>query len=106
MCIFFPRLAYLDVVIIGCGPVGLMASVGARTLGVDRVYIVDMVEERLALAHKFGAHPLKLEAGAAGEANIVQLIKEATGGRGCDAVLDCVGSGMYVFEDEVGYAYV
>lgn len=74
-------------VVIGCGPVGLMAVLGARHLGGERIYAIDSIERRLELAAKFGAIPLdyrKLDAAAA--------VQDETGGRGADAVLEVVGS--------------
>ena len=74
------------VAVVGCGPVGLMAVVAARELGAERVVAVDAVPERLALAARFGAEPLDLAA------DPVAAVREATGGRGADAVVEAVGS--------------
>jgi threonine dehydrogenase-like Zn-dependent dehydrogenase len=72
--------------VIGCGPVGLMAVVAARAHGASRVFALDTVPERLALAERFGATPIApgTDAGAA--------VREATLGRGVDAVLEAVGN--------------
>lgn len=75
------------VVVLGCGPVGLMAAVAARELGAARVLAVDGVPERLALARGFGATPIDFTAADAREA-----VLEATDGRGADVVLEAVGS--------------
>jgi threonine dehydrogenase-like Zn-dependent dehydrogenase len=55
------------VAVVGCGAVGLMAVVGARALGAERVFALDPVRERLELAERLGAEPLALgeEAGSA-----------------------------------------
>jgi threonine dehydrogenase-like Zn-dependent dehydrogenase len=74
------------VVVLGCGPVGLMAVIGARELGAGRVFAVDSVSERLALAKRFGAEPLDL----AGDP--VESVRGATEGRGADVALEVVGS--------------
>jgi len=74
------------VVVLGCGPVGLMAAIGAQELNAGRVFAVDAVAERLELAKRFGAEPLEL----AGDP--VAVVHEATEGRGADAVLEVVGS--------------
>jgi len=73
--------------VVGCGPVGLMAVLAARELGAARVFAVDAVPERLALARDMGAEtlPLGSEAG-------LDLLRSATQGRGADAVLEAVGS--------------
>lgn len=72
-------------VVIGCGPVGVMAVVGARHLGAERVYAVDPVAERRALAARFGAEALAPDEAA-------ETVGAATGGRGADAVMEAVGN--------------
>jgi threonine dehydrogenase-like Zn-dependent dehydrogenase len=74
-------------VVLGCGPVGLMAIVATRHRGAERIYAVDAVPERLELARGFGAVPVSYEAGSP-----FAVIGEATEGRGADAVLEVVGS--------------
>jgi len=74
------------VVVLGCGPVGLMAIVGALELRAGRVLAVDSVPERLALAARFGAEPVDLCA------DPVAFLREHTDGRGADCVLEVVGS--------------
>jgi threonine dehydrogenase-like Zn-dependent dehydrogenase len=74
-------------VVLGCGPVGLMAVLAARARGAERVFAVDRVAERLALGVTFGATALDLVAGDA-----TAQVAEATGGRGADCVLEAVGS--------------
>jgi threonine dehydrogenase-like Zn-dependent dehydrogenase len=74
-------------VVLGCGPVGLMAIIGALELGAEHVLAVDAVPERLALARRMGATPLDLGADAP-----IEAVREATEGRGADAVLEAVGS--------------
>jgi threonine dehydrogenase-like Zn-dependent dehydrogenase len=73
--------------VVGCGPVGLMAVVAARALGARAVWAVDVVPERLAHAERFGGVPLR---GASGDA--ASVIRDATDGRGVDAVLEAVGN--------------
>lgn len=75
------------VAVVGCGPVGLLAIIGALELGAARVYAIDSVPGRLALAQRFGALPLNRE-----EGDPVAAVRQATGGRGADAVLEVVGS--------------
>lgn len=75
------------VAVVGCGPVGLCAVAAARELGAERVFALDTVPERRALAEAFGAEALEP---AVGEA--VEAIREATEGRGADAVLEAVGT--------------
>jgi len=73
--------------VVGCGPVGIMAIVGARELGAERVYAIDGVPERLALARRAGAVPIDHRT-----ENPQELLRAATDGRGADAVLEAVGS--------------
>jgi threonine dehydrogenase-like Zn-dependent dehydrogenase len=74
-------------VVLGCGPVGLMAVVAARHLGAEALYAVDDVPERLALAERFGATALDRR-----QVDVPAFVREATGGRGADGVLEAVGS--------------
>jgi len=72
----------------GCGPVGLLTIKSAFLLGAGRVIAIDRVPERLAVAkEKAGAEVLdfsKVE-------NIVEQLKDMTGGRGPDSCIDAVG---------------
>lgn len=73
------------VAVLGCGPVGLAAVVAAGEQGARRVLAVDSIPARLALAARFGAEPLTLD-------RVTDVVREATDGRGADAVLEVVGS--------------
>ena len=81
--------------VVGCGPVGLMAVVAARELGATVVYAIDTVPERLKMAEQFGGIAVN-----AARTDVETIIKEAGRGRGCDAVLEAVGS-----ESSVRLAY-
>jgi len=71
-------------VCVGCGPVGICAMTCALTM-VDTVYAIDSIPERLEEAKKIGAIPINLND------DPVQKIKDATGGRGADVVMELVG---------------
>jgi 2-desacetyl-2-hydroxyethyl bacteriochlorophyllide A dehydrogenase len=73
--------------VIGCGPVGLMAIVGAVDRGAEKIYAIDSVPERLKLAEKFGAIPVDFQ-----ENDPLEVLQNATEGRGADAVMEVVGS--------------
>lgn len=75
------------VAVVGCGPIGLAAVLSALDLGSDRVFAIDSVPERLALAERWGATGVDLKSGHAEE-----VLREATEGRGADAVIEAVGS--------------
>ncbi|NHC34512.1 zinc-dependent alcohol dehydrogenase [Scytonema millei] len=71
----------------GCGPVGQFAIKSAYLLGADRVIAIDRVPERLQMAKEYGgAEILNFE-----DVNVGEALKEMTGGRGPDAVIDAVG---------------
>lgn len=73
--------------VVGCGPVGLLAILSAKELGAKSVYAIDSVDYRLDLARKFGAIPINYL-----QEDPLAIVKEATAGRGADAVLEIVGS--------------
>jgi threonine dehydrogenase-like Zn-dependent dehydrogenase len=74
------------VVVLGCGPIGLAAIVAAHQRSAGRVFAVDTVAERLALAARFGAEPL-----VPGD-DLAPAVHDATEGRGADTALEAVGS--------------
>jgi threonine dehydrogenase-like Zn-dependent dehydrogenase len=74
------------VAVFGAGPVGLLAMQSAQLFGPARVFAVDRVGYRLALAAEFGAEPVNLDKGDPAE-----QLRSLTGGRGPDVVLECVG---------------
>ncbi len=77
------------VVVIGVGGVGVNALQGARIAGAERIVAVDLVEDKLALAGRFGA----TDTVAAGSVDVVEAVREMTAGRGADYVFASVGSG-------------
>ncbi len=78
-----------DVVLIfGCGPVGLFAARAAQIMGAGRIICVDGVDARLRMAQTWaGVEIIDLKS----VADIVPYARRMTGGRGPDAVIDCVG---------------
>ncbi|MGU3437709.1 zinc-dependent alcohol dehydrogenase [Actinomycetes bacterium M1A6_2h] len=76
-----------SVTVLGLGPIGDMAARIATHLGY-RVIAVDRVPERLARAEARGIETVDLRqhAGEVGD-----VIREMTGGRGTDSVIDAVG---------------
>ena len=74
------------VAVLGLGPVGLCAVQAALAAGAVRVFAVDSVEQRLAMAAEFGATPLHLI-----EQDPKREVRAATDGLGVDAVVDAVG---------------
>jgi alcohol dehydrogenase len=72
------------VVVVGCGPVGLMAILCARGLA-GRLLAVDGVPGRRELAERLGAEPVAPEDAAGAVASV-------TGGLGADVVVEAAGS--------------
>ncbi len=82
------------VAIFAQGPVGLMATVGARLLGAALVIAVEALPERQELARRYGADEIvdfkKRDA--------VEAIMEITGGDGVDSAIEALGAEQ-TFED-------
>jgi threonine dehydrogenase-like Zn-dependent dehydrogenase len=77
------------IAVFGAGPVGQFAIASAVLLGAERVIAIDEYDYRLEMArNKAGATDI-LNFGR--DADIVEQLKEMTGGRGPDAVIDAVG---------------
>ncbi len=74
------------VAVLGLGPVGLCAVQAARAGGAVKVFAIDSVQQRLAMAEQFGAVPVHLT-----EEDPKRLVRAATEGRGVDVVVDAVG---------------
>jgi threonine dehydrogenase-like Zn-dependent dehydrogenase len=75
------------VAVLGLGPIGQMCARIARHLGASQVFGVDLVAERLDMAARHGTDVLDLTQvdDLGGE------LRERTGGRGPDSVIDAVG---------------
>jgi threonine dehydrogenase-like Zn-dependent dehydrogenase len=89
-----------DVVAVwGCGPVGQFAIQSAYLLGAERVIAIDRFPERLAMARDLSkAEVLNYE-----EIDVLDALKQMTGGRGPDACIDAVG--MEAHGTGIAYAY-
>jgi S-(hydroxymethyl)mycothiol dehydrogenase len=76
-----------SVAVIGCGGVGCAAVAGAVLAGATTVIAVDLDDRKLALARELGAtHTVNSR-----EVDVVEAVRELTGGFGADAVIDAVG---------------
>jgi threonine dehydrogenase-like Zn-dependent dehydrogenase len=77
------------IAVFGAGPVGQFAIASAVLLGAERVIAIDHYDYRLEMArNKAGATDI---VNFDQDADIVEQLKELTGGRGPDAVIDAVG---------------
>jgi L-iditol 2-dehydrogenase len=75
------------VAIIGAGPIGLLHLLTVKKLGVEKVIIIDLVDERLSFAEKLGAD----ETINAGEVDVAEKVRQITGGYGADVVIEAIG---------------
>ncbi len=82
----------------GCGPVAQFAIRSAYLLGAEQVIAIDRLPERLQMAREGGAETLNYE-----EVDVIDALKEMTGGRGPDSVMDAVG--LEAHGTGVGYLY-
>jgi threonine dehydrogenase-like Zn-dependent dehydrogenase len=77
------------IAVFGAGPVGQFAIASAVMLGAERVIAIDQYDYRLQMAlNKAGATDA---IDFSKDPDIVEQLKEMTGGRGPDAVIDAVG---------------
>ena len=74
------------IVILGSGPVGLMATLSAMTKGAAKVMAVDRHPDRLRLAEQIGATAIDDS-----KVSPVDVIMEETKGLGADRGCECVG---------------
>ena len=74
------------VAVVGSGPVGLFAQMGALTFEPKQVFAIDQMPERLEMARKIGATPIDMT-----KEDARAIIRDATDGRGADVVLEAVG---------------
>lgn len=75
-----------SVAVLGLGPIGEMACRIARYRG-HQVFGADLVPERLARARSVGVEVIDIRE----QPDLAETLRELTGGRGPDAVIDAVG---------------
>jgi threonine dehydrogenase-like Zn-dependent dehydrogenase len=76
-----------SVAVLGLGPIGQMSARVARHQGAAQIFGVDLVPERLEMAGRHGVETLNLE----DHDDLAGELRERTGGRGPDSVIDAVG---------------
>src|SRR6476661_8019115 len=76
-----------SVAVLGLGPIGEMACRIAQHRGASQVLGIDLVPERLERARRNGVTVFDLQE----VDNVAEAIRDVTGGRGPDAVIDAVG---------------
>lgn len=75
------------VAIVGAGPVGLAALLTARFYSPSRIIVVDLDDNRLEVAKRFGATDLVNSA----DGKAADAVKTLTEGRGVDTAIEAVG---------------
>jgi S-(hydroxymethyl)glutathione dehydrogenase / alcohol dehydrogenase len=73
-------------VVFGCGLVGLGAVIGCRLAGAERIIAIDLSEDRLETARHHGATDTRR-----GGDDVVDWIREETGGFGADYTFEATG---------------
>lgn len=76
-----------SVAVIGCGGVGIAAVAGAQLAGASKIIAVDLDDRKLTQARGLGAtHTVNGRT-----ADVVEAVRELTGGNGADVVIEAVG---------------
>ena len=89
------QVMYPDrVLIVGAGPIGLLALQAARALGAMYIAVMDKNTERLALAKQLGADEILNVADITPE-ELPDRARALTDGDGFDVVLECAGAAAY-----------
>jgi L-iditol 2-dehydrogenase len=74
------------VVVIGPGPIGLLAVAVAKALGASPVILTGTRSRRLAIGRELGADRI------INDEDAVAVVKQLTGGIGTDYVVECAGN--------------
>ncbi|KAI9673994.1 MAG: hypothetical protein M1817_002200 [Caeruleum heppii] len=82
------QIADSTAVVIGCGPVGLCTVIAASTYKPKYLFAIDSIPSRLDLAQSLGAEAWNFQTDREG---LDQRIKDVTGGRGADVIMEVVG---------------
>ncbi len=78
------------VVVLGVGPLGMCFLMKARMLGAGTIIAADRSDYRLNFAKRLGADQV-INVGRNSQAERLQMIRELSGGRGADVVIECAG---------------
>ena len=79
-------------VVTGSGCIGLVTMMALKAIGVNEVYVVDIMQNRLDKAMELGASGII----NGSVQNTVETIMQLTNGRGCDLVIDTSGTEICV----------
>ena len=75
------------VVVVGAGPIGLSAIMGARLFSPAHIVAVDLADSRLEAAKRFGADTIV----NAGREDVLAVVRDLTEGLGADVAIEAVG---------------
>src|SRR5579859_3217284 len=75
------------VAVVGAGPIGLSAMMGARLFSPSHIVAIDLADSRLEAAKQFGADVTVNN----GREDPLEVIKGLTGGLGADVAIEAVG---------------
>ena len=75
-------------VVTGAGCIGLVTMMALKAMGVSKVYMTDVAEKRLDKAIALGADGVM----NAAEVDVIEKVRELTGGSGCDLAIDAAGA--------------
>lgn len=78
----------LTAAVTGSGCIGLMSMMALRAMGVQRIIAVDVMQKRLDKALELGATC----AVNAGSADVIEAVRDLTGGQGPDLIIETTGS--------------
>lgn len=81
-----------NVLVSGCGPIGLMVIGACRAHGAKKIIACDVIEGKLERAKTMGADLIV----NSGKADILQAVRQATEGVGVDAAIDITGNGRAI----------
>jgi len=79
------------IAIVGAGTIGLALTLVLRDMGLPEIYVLDKIEDKLALAKKFGAKPIHVDKEAPADA-----IERQAGRRRVPGVFEAVGAAATV----------
>ena len=75
------------VAVVGAGPIGLSAIMGARLFSPSHIVAIDLADSRLDAAKVFGADVVVNN----GRRDPLEVVREITGGLGADVAIEAVG---------------
>jgi len=82
-----PLMAGDSVVIQGAGTIGLCTLQAAKAAGASKIFVIEVARARKEYAMKLGATAVFDPT----EVNVVEKVREATGGLGADVSFECIG---------------